>query len=111
MTCQTCGKRYRLRATLSYTTAHLFSANSFHAYLEFVTIFLTTAMMIFSLVLTHRLSRESGGKAKNAIEGSDEKWIILPLFSLVMVMVALTARKIYQRWKRQQVVIKIDEIV
>jgi len=27
------------------------------------------------------------------------------------VMVALTAKKIYGRWKRQQVDIKIDEIV
>lgn len=32
-----------------YVAAHLFSANSFHAYLEFVTIFLTTSMTIFSL--------------------------------------------------------------
>jgi hypothetical protein len=36
-----CGKRYRLRTTLSFTTAHLFSTNSFHTYLEFLTIFLT----------------------------------------------------------------------
>ena len=30
---------------------------------------------------------------------------------LAQVMVALTAKKIYGRWKRQQVEIKIDEIV
>lgn len=46
MTCQTCGKRYRLRTTLSFTTAHLFSTNSFHAYLEFLTIFLTVGRVM-----------------------------------------------------------------
>lgn len=107
MICQTCGKRYRLRTTLRFTTANLFSANSFHAYLEFVTIFLTTAMTIFSLVLTHKIHKEKGHEK----EARQEMWIILPLFSLVMVMVLLTARKIYERWKRQQVEIKIDQIV
>ena len=58
-------------------------------------------------MLTHQMSKEKG----DAKELNQEKWVILPLFSLVLVMVALTIRKIYDRWKRQQVEIKIDEIV
>lgn len=64
-------------------------------------------MTFFSLVLTHRISKEKG----DTKQASQEKWVILPLFSLVVVMVVLTARKIYDRWRRQQVEIKIDEIV
>jgi hypothetical protein len=44
-------------------------------------------MTIFSLVLTHRISQAEGGK--HAEEAAQEKWIILPLFSLVMVMAGL----------------------
>ena len=104
MFCDTCGKRYRLRTSLEWTTANIFSTNSFHAYFEGLTIFFTTGMMVFSLYLTHTM-------AKTSEEAKQEKWLVWPMFSVVMVMVFFTFRKIYERWKRQQYQVRIDDIV
>jgi hypothetical protein len=105
--CQVCKKPYRVKLEWRFGTKRIWSAKSFHSYIEGFVIGGTCLMMLFSLYIV-AVKEGQRGTVKYPRE---DFTVLLPIAILSVGMFALTVRKIYQRWKVNQMEADIVDVV
>ncbi|KAK3267840.1 hypothetical protein CYMTET_23625 [Cymbomonas tetramitiformis] len=110
--CAICRKAYRVKLSWKFGTKNLFSLKSFQSYFEGATILMTFCMMLFAvyLCLTVTPKRHRRGHRRGEDKPEDAR-VILPMAAVTCFMFVICLRKIYQRWRHQQMEVTVVDVV
>mmetsp|Transcript_21744 Transcript_21744/g.47764 ORF Transcript_21744/g.47764 Transcript_21744/m.47764 type:complete len:169 (-) Transcript_21744:778-1284(-) len=107
--CSVCRKKYRVKLKWHFGTKRLWTVKSFHSYIEGFVMTITCMMMIFSVyIVVAKESKRSREEGSN--EGSGVGFL-LPLVVVSLLMFAATVRKIYYRWRANQMEADILDVL
>ena len=114
--CSVCKKKYRVKLEWHFGTKRLWTAKSFQSYIEGLIMSITCMMMLFSVYVVVTSEGKQSRQGRNFEREGDSRpvdsfGILLPMVLVSLLMFGLTVRKIYFRWRANQMEADIVDVV